>query len=324
MIVNRNGDCCWSEKREEFEKNKKIYESVLLKFTGVKENEDVYNCSVPFLYNGKRYIFGRVEPHDKWATSRIYIFEETAKDTYSKVENVVSYQLEDPFYTIVDNLLVLGGVNVVKSKGEPVNYCTYFYCGEEPFEPTYFTTGPDMMKDVRLVQLPDGIGVFSRPDGYIGFTVIKDLSELDDKVISEAPIIDFISGDSYGGLNQCVYLSSGMIAMIGHMVYPKINKNSQLERVYLNIAAVFDPKNKKTVMSKIIGTRRCYPESDHIRIGNNGVPLDDCAFTSGIVMRSDGKVDLYSGLSDALEGRITIDNPFEGYGDIVYNTNILK
>ena len=85
MIVNRNGDCCWSEQREEFEKNKKIYESVLLNFTGVKENEDVYNCSIPFLYNGKRYIFGRVEPHDKWATSRIYIFEEIAKDTYSKV-----------------------------------------------------------------------------------------------------------------------------------------------------------------------------------------------------------------------------------------------
>ena len=112
MIVNRNGDSCWSEKRNEFEENKKIYESVLLKFTGVKENEDVYNCSIPFTYNGKKYIFGRVEPHDKWATSRIYIFEETAKDTYSQVENVISYQLEDPFFTIIDNELVLGGVNV--------------------------------------------------------------------------------------------------------------------------------------------------------------------------------------------------------------------
>ena len=324
MIVNRNGDCCWSEKRDEFEKNKNIYESVLLKFTGVKENEDVYNCSIPFEYGGKRYIFGRVEPHDKWASSRIYIFEETSKDTYNKVENVISYQLEDPFFTIIDNELVLGGVSVIKSKGEAVNYRTYFYRGNEPFEPTYFTTGPDMMKDIRLVQLPDGIGVFSRPDGYIGFTVIKDLSELDDKIISEAPIIDFISGDSYGGLNQCHYLSGGMIGMIGHMVYPKINKNSQLERVYINIAAVFDPNTKKTVMNKIIGTRRCYPESAHVRMGNNGVPLDDCAFTSGIVMREDGKVDLYSGLSDALEGRITIDNPFEGYGNIVYNTNILK
>lgn len=41
-------------------------------------------------------------------------------------------------------------------------------------------------------------------------------------------------------------------------------------------------------------------------------------------MRGDGKVDLYSGLSDALEGRITIDYPFEGYGKIVYGDNVLK
>ena len=54
-----------------------------------------------------------------------------------------------------------------------------------------------------------------------------------------------------------------------------------------------------------------------------GVYLDDTAFTSGIVMREDGKVDLYSGLSDALEGRCVIDYPFEGYGKIVYGGNIL-
>ena len=323
MELNRNGDISWAEKRNDFEQNKKIYESVLLKFIGLKENDDVYNCSIPFTYKGKRYIFGRVEPHDKWATSRIYIFEEIEKDTYKKVDNVISYQMEDPFFTVINDEMILGGVSVIKSKGEPVTFHTCFYRGNEPFEPMYFTTGPEMMKDIRLVQMPDGIGVFSRPDGYVGFTVVKDLLDIDKDVIENAPIIDFISGDSYGGLNQCHYLSSGMLGLIGHLVYPKINAQSQLERVYINIAAVFDPVKKKTVITKIIGTRSCYPKSDRIRMGCDGIPLDDTAFTSGIVMREDGKVDLYSGLSDALEGRITVDYPFEGYGEIVYNTNKL-
>ena len=40
--------------------------------------------------------------------------------------------------------------------------------------------------------------------------------------------------------------------------------------------------------------------------------LTDCAFTSGIVLREDGRADLYSGIGDTYEGRVTIDNPFEG------------
>jgi hypothetical protein len=34
-------------------------------------------------------------------------------------------------------------------------------------------------------------------------------------------------------------------------------------------------------------------------------------------MRNDSKCDLYSGISDAAEGRTVIDYPFEGYGKIV-------
>lgn len=34
-------------------------------------------------------------------------------------------------------------------------------------------------------------------------------------------------------------------------------------------------------------------------------------------MRKDGKCDLYSGVGDTREGRMVIDYPFEGHGDIV-------
>ena len=40
----------------------------------------------------------------------------------------------------------------------------------------------------------------------------------------------------------------------------------------------------------------------------------DCGTTNikAVVLRSDGKVDLYSGIGDTAEGRVVIDNPFQG------------
>jgi len=67
----------------------------------------------------------------------------------------------------------------------------------------------------------------------------------------------------------------------------------------------------KTLPDEIIGTRPCYPEGP-----TKLEKLKDCAFTSGIVFRPDGRVDLYSGLCDCEEGRITIDNPFPAHGGV--------
>lgn len=323
MKLDRNGDAIWAAAREKFEEEKVVYESALLTFKGLKENDDVYNCSIPFIYEGKKYIFGRVEDHDAWATSHVYLFVETAPDVFEVAPGSHKQRLEDPFIAIINGEMIFGGVYVLKSKGQPYTYHTAYFRGTDPNDLFYFTTGPDYMKDIRLVQMPDGIGVFSRPDGYVGFTKISSIDELDAKVIAEAPIIDYISDGGYGGVNQAYYLDSGLIGLIGHMVYPKLNAEGKMERVYMNTASVFDPETRKTVMHKIIGTRRCYPASDRMRMSNYGVYLDDTAFTSGIVMRDDGRVDLYSGLSDALEGRAVIDYPFEGYGKILYGGNKL-
>ena len=67
---------------------------------------------------------------------------------------------------------------------------------------------------------------------------------------------------------------------------------------------------------KIIGARPCYPEGPAKR-----PDLVDVAFTSGVVMRSDGKVDLYSGIGDAEQRRIVIEYPFEGHGRTVANVS---
>ncbi|MNC58574.1 hypothetical protein D3C75_1083120 [compost metagenome] len=80
----------------------------------------------------------------------------------------------------------------------------------------------------------------------------------------------------------------------------------------MNMSMVFDPQTRMAEDLRLIGTRTCYPPGPAKK-----PDLADCAFTSGIVMRADGKADLYSGIGDCQTGRLTIDYPFAGHGKIV-------
>ena len=317
--------------RNEFEETKKIYDSNILTYRSAngyvyssEENGlDAYNCCVPFVINNEKFTFARIEPHKKWASSHVRLFKETLKDVYDEVPDSMIYQIEDPFIQFINGELIMGGTRVTKKSGYLDYFDASFYRGKDIHSLEYFTQGPKDMKDIRLVQMPDGIGIFTRPDGKIGFTKVKKIEDINSDVIKNAPLIDVIDENGYGGCNQCYYLSSGKIGVIAHQVYTKIRDDGREERVYINTAFIFDPIERKTLDFKIIGTRRCYPASEHIRIKPDLVPLDDTVFTSGITMRDDGKVDLYSGLSDALQGRITIDYPFKDYGEIVYGNTLL-
>ncbi|MFS0821499.1 DUF1861 family protein [Bacillus sp. 1P02SD] len=313
-----------AEKREQFEKTKNVYESAKLTFIGV-DGFDVYNTSIPFSYKDKTYLFGRVEKRDEWARSWVRLFENTGQDEWTLVRDSMIYQLEDPYIAFINHELVMGGTHVRYKQGEIDTFFAYFYKGTELDNLYYFTTGPEYMKDIRLVQLENNqIGVFSRPrseeirqkygsESIVGFTTINHLSELTAEVIENAPIIEGLFGkDEWGGCNQCYLLSSGNIGVIGHKCYNQLADDGEELKVYMNVSFVFDPKTHQVLDEKIIGTRSCYPDGP-AKLPN----LIDCAFTSGITVRPDGKVDLYSGIGDTEEGRITIDNPFEGYGDIV-------
>lgn len=313
-----------SEKKKVFEKSCKIYERNILTFHGV-DGYDVYNTSIPFWNNGKEYIFGRVEKRNEWARSWVRLFINTGKDDWTLVPDAPWYQLEDPYISIIDDVLVLGGTHVRYDRAKIQTYYGYFYQGRNLFDLKYYTTGPDYMKDIRLVRLADGrIGVFSRPrdeeimrkygsESMIGFTVIDRIDRLSSDIIASAPYIEgmFAKGE-WGGCNQCYLLDSGLVGVIGHRCY-RDGDNS----VYMNSAFVFDPIQRTVLEEKIIGTRGCYPESP-AKIKT----LTDCAFTSGIVVRKDGLTDLYSGLGDCQEGRIVIDDPFRGYGRICTKTSI--
>ncbi len=312
------------ERRREFEAGKIIHESAKLVFLGV-EGFDVYNPSIPFEWNGKRYMYGRVEKRQEWARSWVRLFEQSGPDEWTAVPNTMIYQLEDPYVSIIDGELVLGGTHFRNNKGKLDTFYGYFYRGTDLHDLVYFTTGPDYMKDIRLVKLPgDRIGVFSRPRGeavrqkygsesLIGFTIIRSLDELSAEVIESAPIIEgMFKQDEWGGCNQAYLLESGNVGVIGHICYKTFDEAGQVTLTYMNMSFVLDPQTLAYSDLKIIGTRSCYPEGP-AKMSD----LTDCAFTSGIVMRADGKADLYSGIGDTEVGRIVIDYPFASEGRIV-------
>ncbi|MCL2378407.1 MAG: DUF1861 family protein [Defluviitaleaceae bacterium] len=308
----------FAEKKEAFDRNNPVTESSLVRFIGV-DGFDVYNCSIPFEWKGKRYIYGRVERRSEWARSWVRLFKETGNDEFSLVENSMIYQLEDPYISIIGNEITMGGTHVQYQRGEIDTLYGYFYKGTDLENMYYFTTGPDNMKDIRLVQLKQGIGVFSRPrntevekehgsGSIVGFTVINNLLELSADIIVNAKKIDgMFSTGEWGGCNQCYLLDTGLIGIIGHKCYEDTD-----QFVYVNVSQVFDPTAHKLLDEKIIATRKSYPSGPAKKPN-----LKDCTFTSGIVMRKDGKADLYGGLGDTLFGRAVIDYPFEGFGGIV-------
>ncbi|MNO34991.1 hypothetical protein D3C76_250380 [compost metagenome] len=312
------------EQRIHFEKTKKIYDSVMLTFHGV-EGFDVYNTSIPFEKDGQRYLFGRVERRDEWARSWVRLFEETSHDEWTLVQDSMIYTLEDPYVSLIGDEIVMGGTHVQYKAGKYSDFFGYFYRGIDLNNLYYFTTGPKMMKDIRLVELPDNaIGVFSRPrgsqtreqygsDSMIGFTILDSLDELTAEVIEHAPYIEGIFGKGeWGGVNQAYLLDSGKIGIIGHICHLDKDDEGKEIRVYLNMAFVLDPVTREFSDLHLIGSRTCYPSGPAKK-----PDLVDCVFTSGIVMRSDGKADLYSGVGDCQTGRVTIDYPFEGHGWIV-------
>ena len=307
----------FKQRREKFETDKNIYASKKLTFIGV-EGYDVYNCSIPFEYNNERYIFGRVERRTEWARSWSYLFKHEGNDIYRKVENSMIYHIEDPYIAVIKNEFVLGGTSVLRMNNEIESYRAYFYRGTDLMNLYYFTTGPIHMKDIRLVQIAGKIGVFSRPNGVVGFTLINSLDELNADVIMNAKLIDnMFDGGEWGSCNQAYLLDSGYIGIIGHKCYKyKVEEDKDMN-AYLNVSFVYDYKNNEILDEKIIGTRTCYPDGETKKFITR-----DSAFTSGIVMREDNKCDLYSGINDIEEGIATIDYPFAGFGNVITKTQL--
>ena len=148
------------ELMKEFDKSK-VTGGELCRFHGV-DGYDVYNPSVPFRLNGKRYIAGRVEKRED-ERSHVRFFEEREDGFYAVESKILN--LQDPFVSIIEGNVILGGVSVEYFPDRCI-WTTEFYKMQSLDDIEFIARGPKLMKDIRLVQLRDGrVGIFTRPQG---------------------------------------------------------------------------------------------------------------------------------------------------------------
>ena len=210
--------------------------------------------------------------------------------------------------------LLLSGVHVERNKDGSLKWRTDFYLGPDIFGLKKIASGPWSMKDIRVVEIDGGIGVFTRPmdkeygKGKICFLKIKNLEEL--KSFSEAEwykaaiIGGLFNQNQWGGVNQAIrFPKDKPIGIIGHVAHQTIHENGFIQKHYYAMSFVFNPKTLNHSEMKVIATRNDFPKSPSKR----SPELDDVLFPAGI----DASGHLYCGLSDYCVGRIKIKNPFE-------------
>ncbi len=279
-----------------------------LQFLGVN-GYDVYNISAPFRIGNRIVIAARVELRKAWADSHT-IFLEEDKGKWIPVKDAPVLQVEDGFATQIGDKTIFGGVEIYSRLHFPdVNYRTVFYQGHNLSSLEKFVTGPDMMKDIRLVSLTnDRIGVFTRPQGgnngrgRIGYIELQNLEDLNIQNIQRARIIENqFAPEEWGGANELHPLQDGRIGIIGHIAHQDTQKNLH----YYAMSFVYDPRTHQTSPIKIIATRENFP------IGEAKAPrFTDVVFPGGLVRHGNGTATLYTGLSDAEAGSIILANPF--------------
>lgn len=302
----------------EFKNLNKKDNSSKLTFSGVEKGKDVYNITAPFLFEGKRYLAGRVENREEeW--SSVYFFREENGE-WAADRSVPALPLQDPFVSVINGEFIVGGVEVFADEENPgmLNYRTNFYRGRSLRELTLFAKGPDRMKDIRLLQLAaDQILVMTRPQGKIcgggqirnggrgkiGYVLLRSLDELTPETILGAELFeDQFIPEEWGGCNQLFLLKDGRVGALAHIA----RFDAEGNRHYYSSAFCLDPLTGRHTPMKLIAVR------DNFAPGPAKRPdLTDVIFSGGLERIGDGKAVLYCGVSDAEGHRIEIEDPFE-------------
>ncbi|WP_413377270.1 DUF1861 family protein [Alkalihalobacillus sp. 1P02AB] len=280
-------------------------------FEGV-EGFDVYNPTAPFKWNGETYVIGRVEKRDSEHSKAVF-FTLNDKGNYSPKAEIPQYTLQDPYVSFIDDKIVFGGTEIFSHPEDPnhLGWRAKFYYGTDLTNLEELTTGPEGMKDIRIVQLNDGkIAVFSRPQGQkggrgkIGFAIINKLTDLTASVIYDAPLLEQFNDEEWGGCNEATLLSNGKIGVLGHIA--KFSEGDV--RHYYPMTFCLDPLTGEYSEMKIIAERANFLPGPAKR-----PDLEDVLFSAGLVRNNAGKATLYTGVSDAEVQSIDIIDPFLEY-----------
>ncbi|OPA80397.1 hypothetical protein BVG16_06610 [Paenibacillus selenitireducens] len=276
-------------------------------FTGVGD-KDVYNITALFEDEKDWVIAGRVESRDSEHSDVVFFVERDG--VWVPREGAPTLELQDPFFTKINGELIVGGVQIYPhpTKAEGLMWRTVFYRGKNIANLELFFTGPDGMKDLRLVDLKDGVGVLTRPQGdkggrgKIGFTRIASLDELSIPLIEETPLLEgqFIDAE-WGGANEAHLLKNGLLGVLGHIA----SFDDAGDRHYYPMVFAIDPATGVYSDIQLIAVRNQFLPGVAKR-----ADLEDVVFSGGLVRHKDGTAHLYAGISDAEAQRATIPDPF--------------
>jgi hypothetical protein len=280
-----------------------------LVFQGVG-NRDVYNIAAPFRFAGRRIIAGRVEQR-KVELSEIVLFAET-DGVWKPIPGAPTFPgLQDPCVAFLGGELVLGGVRFPVTVADgTVGWRMEFYRGSSLDQLKLCFTGPDKMKDIRLVELSDErVGVLTRPQGekggrgQIGFFVADNLQAITAEAMEAAPLFrNQCQPDEWVGANEAHRLANGLVGVLGHIAC----FDRQEHRHYYPMVFCFDPRTREATSPVIIARRTDFPTGAAKR-----PDVADVIFSGGLVRHGDGTATLYAGLSDTEAGCLTLSDPFE-------------
>ncbi len=272
------------------------------------KGKTVYNPSVPFTHKGETYMAVRVESLASELDSQTYFAYavDVHKDLWEIDYSLPPLPLQDPAYTTIDGELFLLGVRVYQESSR-ITWKQHIYRGESIDSLEYFVSGPIGMKDIRLVELDECVGVFTRPQGgvfsagkigYLDIQSIDELEQFTNKDWYSATIITPLFDDlHWGGVNQALPLSDGSIGVIGHVAYQTTHTKH-----YAAMSFTFNQQKKTHTSLTRIATRNDFPAA----LSKRSPELDDVIFPAGI----DNDYTLYCGLSDFCIGKKKIKNPF--------------
>lgn len=276
------------------------------------EDKDIYNITAVFNFNGEEIIAGRVEARDS-EHSEVVFFKKQG-DVYVEEKKYKRLKLQDPFFTFIDDEIVLGGVEIYDDELNPghLAYRTIFLKGKSLDGLERFAKGPERMKDIRLLKLNNNkILVLTRPQGdiggrgTIGFIIIDSLEDLTIENIEKATLLDkqFIK-EEWGGANELHLLKNNKVGVLAHIA----KFDDEGNRHYYSSTFCFDPETFEYTPMKLIAIRDNFEDGAYKR-----KDLIDVIFSGGIVRLENGKANLYCGVSDAEAHTITIEDPFLEY-----------
>lgn len=295
--------------------------------------QTTYNPA-PANVGGNTHLWGRQETSER--DSKIVLFQETEADGRWQIDREVPiFPGQDPFDCgIIQGEHVFGNVVVWPDIDNPkeIHYKTVFRRYKESFaeivdengemaEP--FASGPEKMKDIRLVDRQNGkIGVFTRPQkanfgglGKIGYFEINSLDELEtalakydtDTEEGQSTLIQGIcNDDEWVGANQVTLLDDGNIGVLGHIARFRLsdpeNPDSSKIKDYYGISFIFDPNTRQASDVKIIITAENFPP-----VKPNKEDLGSVYFTGGFDKQQ--KI-LYGSVGDVFGCGVSIECPF--------------